>query len=84
MNAGDMQAWCHYNFDVCDAPAVIEINESQYFKPKPASAMVAPAPSGQNLNVLHLSDCEFSIAYVVIFYALLLSHKKGILIRATT
>lgn len=60
---GDMQAFCSYNYDVCDPPPVIEIDESQYFSPKPASAMVAPEPSGKTFNVLHISDWHMDPRY---------------------
>ncbi|MCJ1240001.1 hypothetical protein MMC14_008001 [Varicellaria rhodocarpa] len=60
---GDMQAWCSYQWDVCDAPPVIEINESLYFSPKPESANVVPEPSGEIINVLHLSDWHLDPRY---------------------
>lgn len=52
----DMQAWCFYQWNTCSAPPTIEIDESQYFSPKPANASQAPEPSGESINVLHLSD----------------------------
>ena len=60
---GDMQAWCHYHFDACDAPPITEIDESKYFSPKPAAANVAPTPSGDTINVLHLSDWHIDPRY---------------------
>ena len=42
---------------------MIEIDESQYFSPKPESAMVAPEPSGEVINVLHLSDWHLDPRY---------------------
>lgn len=60
---GDMQAWCYYTFDTCDAPPIIEIDESKYFTPKPASANVVPVPSGQMIEVLHLSDWHIDPRY---------------------
>ncbi|MCJ1389734.1 hypothetical protein MMC18_002591 [Xylographa bjoerkii] len=58
----DMQAWCWYQ-GVCDIPAVVEIDESQYFTPKPASANVVPTPSGETINVLHISDWHLDPRY---------------------
>ena len=60
---GDFQAFCAYQFDVCDPPANIEIDESQYFSPKPESANVGPEPSGELFNVLHLSDWHLDPRY---------------------
>ncbi len=62
---GDQQAFCYYYFDVCEAPQTIKIDESQYFSPKPESANVAPEPSGQEINVLHLSDWHLDPRYDV-------------------
>ena len=59
---GDMQAFCYYSYDVCDAPPVIEINEDDWFSPKP-SGLVAPEPSGETINVLHLSDWHLDSRY---------------------
>lgn len=47
----------------CDLPPVIQIDESKYFTSKPASANVAPSPSGQTINVLHLSDWHIDPRY---------------------
>lgn len=47
----------------CDLPSVVQINESKYFTPKPASANVAPPSSGQTINVLHLSDWHIDPRY---------------------
>lgn len=48
MATGDMQAYCFYNWeDTCEQPPTITINESAYFKPKPANKTTAPAPSGE-------------------------------------
>ena len=60
---GDMQAWCFYQWDTCTQPPTVEIDESQYFSPKPAKANVAPTPSGQTINVLHLSDWHLDPRY---------------------
>ncbi|KAF2236806.1 hypothetical protein EV356DRAFT_481645 [Viridothelium virens] len=59
---GDLQAFCAY-YDACDLPDTIAIDESQYFSPKPSSANVAPDPSGENINVLHLSDWHLDPRY---------------------
>jgi len=59
---GDMQAYCYYNWEVCDAPPVIEIKESEWFSPKPESG-VAPSPSGETINVLHLTDWHLDPRY---------------------
>lgn len=63
MATGDFQALCYYNFDTCEEPAVIEINESQYFSEKPASAYIAPEPCGETIEVLHLSDWHIDPRY---------------------
>ena len=56
LETGDMQAFCHYEFQVCGAPPVARIDENDWFSPKPANKTSAPAPSGQTVNVLHFSD----------------------------
>ena len=61
-STGDFAAWCHYSFSVCSQPPVIQINESQWLTPKP-SGLVAPPPSGQVLNVIHLSDTHLDSRY---------------------
>ena len=58
---GDMQAWCFYHYEVCAAPPVILINETQWFTPKPVAA--APTPSGETINVLHLTDWHIDPRY---------------------
>ena len=60
---GDMQALCSYNFGTCSAPPVILIDESQYFSPKPAHASEVPTPSGNSIQVLHLSDTHLDVRY---------------------
>lgn len=60
---GDMQAWCHYQFDSCPAPRVIEIDESLYFSAKPDSANIAPTPGTETIDVLHLSDWHLDPRY---------------------
>ena len=50
-----MQAFCHFQFGVCDIPPTIEIVESDYFSAKPAKANVVPELSGETYNVLHIS-----------------------------
>ncbi|KAK4557047.1 hypothetical protein LTR86_006028 [Recurvomyces mirabilis] len=58
-----MQAFCHFNYAVCDIPPTIEINESEWFTPKPASANVVPMPSAETYNVLHISDWHLDPRY---------------------
>ena len=53
---GDMQAFCYYEFKVCEAPPAIQINENDWFTPKPANKTTAPPPSGKTMDVLHFSD----------------------------
>ena len=59
---GDMQAWCYYQFQVCTPPPVIQINEDDWFSPKP-EGVVPPEPSGETINVLHLSDWHLDPRY---------------------
>ena len=61
-STGDMQAWCYYTFNVCTAPPVIQINESDWFSPKPDGG-TPPQPSGEIINVLHLSDWHLDPRY---------------------
>ncbi|MCJ1308896.1 hypothetical protein MMC25_002551 [Agyrium rufum] len=63
METMDFQAWCAYQWEVCDPPPFIEIDESKYFDPKPESAKVVPVPSGKNINVLHISDWHLDPRY---------------------
>lgn len=44
---GDMQGYCFYVWDTCSLPATIPIDESAYFKPKPANKTKAPSPSSK-------------------------------------
>jgi len=53
---GDMQAFCYYEFELCDAPPVVRINENDWFTPKPANKTVAPSASGKIVEILHFSD----------------------------
>ena len=62
-STGDYQAWCYYNYKTCSVPPTIEIEESKYFSPKPPKASSIPAPSGKNINVLHLSDWHLDPRY---------------------
>ena len=62
-STGDYQAWCYYNYDTCEVPPTIEIDESLYFSPKPAEAEAIPKPSGKTINVLHLSDWHLDSRY---------------------
>ena len=59
----DMQAWCYFQWNTCTQPPTIEIDESQYFSPKPEKAEFAPEPSGETINVLHLSDWHLDPRY---------------------
>jgi sphingomyelin phosphodiesterase len=59
---GDMQAWCYYQFRACPAPPVIQINEADWFSAKPENG-VSPEPSGETINVLHLSDWHLDPRY---------------------
>lgn len=59
---GDMQALCYYQFNVCTSPPVIQINESDWFSPKPEGG-VPPPLSGETINVLHLSDWHLDPRY---------------------
>jgi len=61
-STGDMQAWCYYQFNFCTSPPVIQINESDWFSPKPERG-VPPQPSGETINVLHLSDWHLDPRY---------------------
>ena len=60
---GDYQAWCYYMWDTCSVPPTIEIDESEYFGPKPPAASVVPEPSGETINVLHISDWHLDPRY---------------------
>lgn len=42
----DMATYCYHNWEVCDRPQPIGIEESQYFSSKPSNASSAPSPSG--------------------------------------
>ena len=59
---GDMEALCWF-YDACPIPPTVPINESQYFSPKPASASKPLPPSGQEMNVLHISDWHLDTRY---------------------
>ena len=63
IRTGDMQAWCYYQFQTCEAPPVAAIDESKYFTPKPESATVVPESSGKTINVLHISDWHLDPRY---------------------
>ena len=60
---GDMQALCYFYYYTCDQPPTIEIEESLYFSPKPDLANVVPEPSGEEINVLHISDWHLDTRY---------------------
>jgi sphingomyelin phosphodiesterase len=60
---GDFQALCYFYYETCEQPPTVEIDESLYFSEKPASASKVPEPSGQELNVLHISDWHLDPRY---------------------
>ncbi len=55
-DTGDFSTYCHYQWSVCPEPPLVGIDERQYFSPKADSANKVPGPSGNTINVLHLSD----------------------------
>jgi sphingomyelin phosphodiesterase len=57
-----MQAWCYYTWYECNAPPVVQINESEWFSPKPAGEE-SPPPSGEVIKVLHLTDWHLDPCY---------------------
>jgi sphingomyelin phosphodiesterase len=63
LQTGDMSAFCHFKYHVCDRPPTIEIDENLYFSPKPEAANVVPEPSGETISVLHLSDWHLDPRY---------------------
>lgn len=65
LQTGDMSAFCHFKYHICDRPPTVEIDESLYFTPKPESANVVPEPSGETINVLHLSDWHLDPRYQI-------------------
>ncbi|KAJ9660700.1 hypothetical protein H2198_002443 [Neophaeococcomyces mojaviensis] len=65
ISTGDFNTYCYNVWNVCPAPAVVGIDESLYFSPKPASANTVPVPSGKNINALHLSDWHIDPRYDV-------------------
>lgn len=62
-STGEYQAWCYYNFNTCSVPPTIEIDECLYFSQKPPEASIVPKPSGETINVLHLSDWHLDPRY---------------------
>ncbi|KAK4937114.1 hypothetical protein LTR10_022166 [Elasticomyces elasticus] len=60
---GDMYTVCSIQYSLCEALPPMHIDESLYFDPKPESAEVAPEPSGETFNVLHLSDWHLDPRY---------------------
>jgi hypothetical protein len=62
---GDMQHLCATQYRLCDELPPVLIDESRYFDPKPKSAEMAPEPSDQVINVLHLSDWHLDPRYDV-------------------
>lgn len=63
LSTGDMHALCSVQYPLCAEEPPILIDESLYFDPKPESAETVPEPSGQTLNVLHLSDWHLDPRY---------------------
>lgn len=63
LTTGDMQHWCSVQFELCEERPPILIDEDFYFDPKPESANIEPEPSGQTINVLHLSDWHLDPRY---------------------
>jgi sphingomyelin phosphodiesterase len=61
--AGDMHHLCSVHFNYCEEQRPVLIDEGLYFAPKPESASVAPEPSGEIINVLHLSDWHLDPRY---------------------
>ena len=59
----DMQGFCYFLYGVCERPPTAEINEDLYFSPKPEAANVTPEPSGETINVLHISDWHLDPRY---------------------
>lgn len=58
----DMQAYCHYQLGLCDVPPVMELDEREWFSPKPSNVTAAP-PSGKTMQVLHFSDWHLDPRY---------------------
>ncbi|KAK5045799.1 hypothetical protein LTR84_008892 [Exophiala bonariae] len=57
LTTGDYQAICSIKkFGLCEEQPPLEIDEDLFFEPKPKHADTAPEPSGEIINVLHLSD----------------------------
>lgn len=55
MSTGDLRLGAILEFKACTQSDIIDINESEYFTPKPATADVVPAPLNKTIEVLHLS-----------------------------
>lgn len=45
LETGDIQAYCRYTWGYCDVPPAIDVNEDDWFSPKPANKETASAPS---------------------------------------
>lgn len=63
LDTGDMQAFCYFEFSVCDFPPIIAIDESDWFTPKPANKTTVPTPCGETYDVLHFSDWHMDPRY---------------------
>ncbi|KIV80215.1 hypothetical protein PV11_07731 [Exophiala sideris] len=59
----DMYTVCSIQYPLCEALSPMHIDESLYFDPKPEAAEIAPEPSGETFNVLHLSDWHLDPRY---------------------
>jgi sphingomyelin phosphodiesterase len=65
VSTDDMQTVCALQFGFCPVPKAVAIDENKWFKPKPASANIAPVDSGKTIRVVHLSDVHLDSRYMV-------------------
>jgi sphingomyelin phosphodiesterase len=65
VSTDDMQTVCALQFGFCPVPKAVRIDESKWFKPKPASANIAPVDSGKTIRVVHLSDTQLDSRYMI-------------------
>ncbi|KAI1623540.1 sphingomyelin phosphodiesterase [Exophiala viscosa] len=63
LTTGDMYTVCSIQYPLCEALPPMLIDESLYFDPKPETAEIAPEPSGETFDVLHLSDWHLDPRY---------------------
>ena len=61
MATKDMHSWCAHMAPThpCGPPPAIEVNENEYFSPKPSAGAFASESPGDTFDVLHLSDLHF-------------------------